>query len=91
MSTVQGSFPLPPPSQGNLCLNHPIVRLSHAPGGILFSGPSGLMVFPMDLTALPQGVVFQPGENWNFQCWFRDFVGPNSTSNTSDGLSITWQ
>ncbi len=91
MSMVQGSFPLPPPSQGNLCLNHPIVRLSHAPGGVLNSGPKGLMLFPMDLTTLPQNTVFQPGETWNFQLWFRDVVGVNFTSNTSDGVSVTWQ
>ena len=91
MSMNQGSLPLPPPSQGNLCLAHPIIRFNVMPQQILFSGPNGLMVFPVDLTNLPQNTVFQPGETWNFQCWFRDVVGQNFTSNTSDGLSITWQ
>ncbi len=91
MSMNQGFVPLFGGSSGNLCLNHPIVRLSHAPGGVLNSGPKGVMLFPMDLTALPQNTVFMPGETWNFQLWFRDVVGANFTSNTSDGLSITWQ
>ncbi len=75
----------------SLCLNHPIIRFNVTPQQILFSGPDGLMVLPVDLTNLPQNTVFQPGETWNFQCWFRDVVGANFTSNTSDGLAITWQ
>ena len=88
MSDQQGFIPLFGGSQGNLCLGSPIVRFAE---NVLFSGSAGEMIFTPDLTALPQNTVFMPGETWNFQCWFRDVVGANFTSNTSDGLSITWQ
>ena len=91
MSMHQDFVPLFGGSQGNLCLGPPIIRLSHVPGGILFSGEAGIMELQLDLTALPQSTVFQPGDVWNFQCWFRDVVGATFTSNTTEGLAITWQ
>ena len=69
-----------------------MIVFSHPPTGqVLFSGSAGEMTFSPDLTNLPQGIVFQPGETWNFQLWYRDIVGPNFTSNTSDGLAVTFQ
>jgi len=77
---------------GNLCLAAPIVRFNNRPSGqVLFSGPDGTMSFRPDLTNLPQSTSFLSGQTWSFQCWFRDFVGPMSTHNTSNGLEITFQ
>jgi len=74
-------------SQGNLCVGTPILRFA---GDVLNSGASGEFAFSPDLGSLPQGTVINPGETWNFQCWFRD-LNPGSTSNTSNGLSIQFQ
>jgi len=91
MSAAQDFVPNFAGSQGNLCLGPPIARFNHPPAGkVLFSGDEGVMAFAPDLTNLPQGIVFHPGETWNFQVWFRDVVGSTFTSNTSDGLSVTW-
>ena len=87
MADSQAFVPLFGGSQGNLCLGSPIVRFSKA---VKFSGPQGVITLALDLTSLPQGTVFQPGQTWNFQLWFRD-VNPGPTSNTSDGLAITFQ
>ena len=79
-------------SDGNLCLGGKIYRFDRPPfGKILFSGSDGVLTFSPDLTSLPQNVVFLIGETWNFQSWFRDIVNNEFTSNTSDGLAITWE
>ncbi len=86
MSLTQGFVPLFGGSAGNLHLAVPIVRFS---GDILLSDAAGEVSFTPDLANLPQGTVFQSGETWNFQMWFRD-VDPGPTSNTSNGLAITF-
>ncbi|MCP3918580.1 MAG: hypothetical protein GY711_23785 [bacterium] len=86
MSMNQGFVPLFGGSQGNLCLAFPIVRYS---SDILFSGPSGRMLFSPDFQNLPSMTEFVPGQSWNFQCWYRD-INPAFTSNTSDGLQINF-
>ncbi len=86
MSLHQGFVPLFGGSQGNLHLDLPIVRFS---GDIVLSDSSGEATFEPDLAALPQGTLFQAGETWNFQMWYRD-SNPNTTSNTSNGLAITF-
>ncbi len=87
MSLEQGFLPLFGGSQGNLHLGLPIVRFnSH----ILLSGPSGKATFVPDLSALPQGVSFSPGDTWSFQMWFRD-ANPGQTSNTTNGLAVTFE
>jgi len=92
MSTSQAYVPFFGGNSGVLCLGSPIVRFNIPPAGkVLFSGESGVMEFRPDLTNLPQGIVFQPGESWNFQVWFRDVVGGTFTSNTSDGVTVTWE
>lgn len=73
-------------SQGTLCLSAPIVRFAQ---DALWTGSSGLVEFRPDLTDLPSGVQFAPGETWHFQLWFRD-ANPTPTSNTTDGLAVTW-
>ena len=83
--TSQEQKPMPPPSQGTLCVGQPLVR-----GPVLLSCNDGSLRWRPRMGSLPQGVVFQPGETWNFQGWFRD-QNPNATSNTSDGLAILFQ
>lgn len=73
-------------SQGNLCLGQPIVRFSQ---NILNPGQANSVQFGVDLMNLPQSTVVQPGDTWNFQYWTRD-LNPGQTSNTTDGLSITF-
>ena len=46
--------------------------------------------FSPDLGDLPQGTVVSAGETWNFQLWYRD-VNPTQTSNTSNGLAVTFE
>jgi Right handed beta helix region len=92
MSVTQDFVPLFAGSQGNLCLGAPIIRFNNTNdgGAVLYSGPEGVFNFMPDLTNLPQGVVFQAGQTWNFQLWFRDIVNGNFTSNTSDGVAVGW-
>ncbi len=87
MSMSQGFVPLFGGSQGNLHLAFPIVRFS---GDILLSDTNGRAMFSPSFSSLPQGTMFQPGETWNFQMWFRD-SNPGPTSNTSNGLAITFE
>jgi hypothetical protein len=79
-------------SSGNLCVGAPIVRFNNPSGGgqVLNSGTTGTVSFTLDLTFLPQGTVFLPGDTWYFQLWFRDFTtGP--TSNTTDGIEVMFR
>ncbi len=86
MAREQGLVTLPGASQGNLHLALPIVRFA---GDILTADAMGNVVFSPDLTALPQGATFHPGDTWNFQIWFRD-TNPGPTSNTTNGLALTF-
>ncbi|MCP3919565.1 MAG: hypothetical protein GY711_28860 [bacterium] len=86
----QGSF-MPPGSQGILCLTCGFTGCGgigrfNGPGEII-QGPTGSLV--VDLTSLPLSPpqAVQPGETWNFQCWFRD-LGSN---NFTDAVSITFE
>ncbi|MCP3920390.1 MAG: hypothetical protein GY711_33095 [bacterium] len=85
----QGAFQ-PPGSQGVLCLAcgfqgcSGIGRFNQS--GSIVQGPTGSI--DVDLTSLPLSppAAVQPGETWNFQCWFRD-VG---SSNFTDAISVTF-
>ncbi len=74
----QGLSLLPPPSQGVLCLELPIVR-----HGLTNTGTAGQVVMGVDLSTLPVAA----GETWNFQFWFRD-SNPGNTSNTTNGVAV---
>ena len=54
---------------------------------MLNSGATGEVSFTLDLTDLPQGTVFIPGDTWYFQLWFRDVF----TSNTTDGIEVMFR
>jgi hypothetical protein len=56
---------------------------------VLVANPVGGVVRQLDLTSLLQHTTFVPGSTWNFQYWYRD-QNPAQTSNTSQGLEITW-
>lgn len=78
-------------SSGNLCLGGAIGRFYDQ---ILSSGASGTISIAVDAQSLPQpngSVVIQPGQSWSFQLWHRD-VGPaGSTSNFTEGLTVTFE
>ncbi|MCP3920427.1 MAG: hypothetical protein GY711_33280 [bacterium] len=81
---TQGFFN-PPGSQGLICLTGNIGRYNQIAN--IIQGPMGSIA--LDLTAIPVNppAAVQPGETWNFQCWFRD-NNPTLTSNFTDGLTI---
>ncbi|MCP3919880.1 MAG: hypothetical protein GY711_30475 [bacterium] len=82
---TQGFFN-PPGSSGLICLMGNIGRYNAVAD--IITGPSGSL--QLDLTSIPVNPpqAVQSGETWNFQLWYRD-VG--STSNFTDGVSITFQ
>ena len=86
LSDAQGNVPGFGGSQGVLCLGAPVLRFAK---DILQVDASGQVSFAVDFGALPGGAVFQVGETWNFQLWYRD-NNPTSTSNTSNGLAVTF-
>ncbi|MCP3919656.1 MAG: hypothetical protein GY711_29335 [bacterium] len=85
----QGMFQ-PPGSQGILCLTcgfqgcAGIGRFNRA--NEIVQGPTGSL--SVDLTALPLSppAPVQPGDTWNFQCWYRDLA----SSNFTDAVSVTF-
>lgn len=93
MSESTAFVPLFGGSSGNLCLGGKLYRFSGPPTGqVLNSGPTGEMFFSPDLTNLPQGAVFLPGNTWYFQLWFRDADPVNGhTSNTTDGIEVMFR
>ena len=74
-------------SSGNLCIGGQLFRLSNF---VLSSGSAGQVSLPLPYGALPAGIVFDIGDSWNFQYWFRDAVGGAPTSNTTGGLNVTF-
>jgi hypothetical protein len=81
-----------PVFSGTLCLAEPIIRLDNGPNAIVNSGAMGVMRRDLHLTTLPQGLVVQAGETWNFQLWHRDFESPGigSTANFSEAVEVTF-
>jgi hypothetical protein len=91
-SRTQGFVTNPGGSQGNLCLGGSIGRFV-GPGQILNTGGNGAASLFIDLTQqpTPTGLVqVLPGETWNFQGWHRDTNGGSSTSNLTNGSSVTF-
>lgn len=75
----------PPGSSGFICLTGTIGRFNAI--SQIVQGPTGSI--DVDLAAIPVSPpqAVQPGETWNFQCWYRT----SGTSNFTDGLSVTFQ
>ncbi|MCP3914626.1 MAG: hypothetical protein GY711_03600 [bacterium] len=87
VGTNQGQVQ-PPGSNGVLCLACGFqgcggIGRFNRPGEII-QGPGGSLA--IDLTVLPRtpNTSVQPGETWNFQCWFRD----GGSSNFTDAVSV---
>ena len=78
-----------PGSVGNLCLGTPIGRYVQQ---VQSSGAQGAFSVMIDLTNIPLSppVAAQPGQTWNFQAWYRDNLG-FQTSNFTNGYSILFQ
>ncbi|MCP3919874.1 MAG: hypothetical protein GY711_30445 [bacterium] len=77
---------MPPASQGVVCIaGAPTGRFLQA--GQILLGPTGSIA--VDLTALPLTPLHavQPGETWNFQCWYRDLA----SSNYTDAVGVLFQ
>jgi hypothetical protein len=87
MSDVQANVPGFGGSQGVLCIGAPLLRFVK---DVLTVDAGGQVSFPLEFGNLPGGTSIQAGETWNFQLWYRD-VNPSPTSNTSNGLAITFE
>ena len=88
-SRATANVPMPGGSQGTLCLGGSIGRFVQQAAA---ASPGGTAVIDVDLAAVPTPtglVAVQPGESWSFQAWYRD-ANPGPTSNTSDGLRVTF-
>ena len=91
MSQNQANVPNFGGSQGVLCLGAPIVRfVMPGTGQMAQTTLGGTRTHTVDFLNLPSGVVFMPGETWNFQLWFRD-LNPGVTSNTTDGVTVMFR
>ncbi|MCP3915983.1 MAG: hypothetical protein GY711_10545 [bacterium] len=75
-------------SQGFICLSGNIGRFS-VPSQII-QGPAGSI--QVDVSAIPVNPTqaVQPGDTWNFQCWYRD-NNPGPTSNFTDAVSVVFE
>ena len=64
-----------------------IVDWHNQPQNVI-TGPMGAI--SIDLTSMPVNppVAAQPGDTWNFQCWYRDVA---NTNNFTDAVSILFQ
>lgn len=74
-------------SQGNLCIGGTLYRFN---GYIQNSGAAGATSLAVPFDDLPPGATFDAGETWYFQTWFRDVTGGVATSNTTNGVRVTF-
>ncbi len=86
MSPSEGFVPNFGGSEGNLCVGAPIIRFN---ANVLNTGSTGAVSLTLDLQDLPQATVVQPGDELNFQLWYRD-NNPGSTSNTTEAMKVVW-
>ncbi|MEZ6019554.1 MAG: hypothetical protein R3F17_05455 [Planctomycetota bacterium] len=83
----------PAGSMGNLCLGGSIGRFNR-PGEVSLAGADGHIDLTVDLTAMPTPTgpaTVSAGQTWHFTAWHRDFLAGQSTSNFTDGLSVTFE
>ncbi|MBL4771655.1 MAG: hypothetical protein JKY61_11070 [Planctomycetes bacterium] len=91
-SRTQVSPVTPVASMGFLCLGGNVAILNRAGEFGAVSGGQRSLQLPMnDIPELPgMNVPVMSGESWYFQCWHRDMVSGSSTSNFTDGISLTF-
>lgn len=92
VSREEGFVQGPGGSAGNLCLGGTLGRFV-GPGQIKNSGASGAFSLAVDLTVLPigGGISATAGESFSFQAWFRDTLLGGSSSNFTNGLTVTFR
>lgn len=81
----------PSGSQGVLCVGGVIGRYSNA---VANSGAQGRLSLTLDPTMLSQPSGPVPalvGQIWQFQCWHRDSVGGQSTSNFTNAVTMLFR
>jgi hypothetical protein len=91
-STVPGSINPVPNSQGTLCVIGDVGR--GVGGGIFNAGLAGAHLGYANLLSMPQPngpIAVLAGETWNFQAWYRDAIGGQTTSNFTDAVAVTFQ
>ncbi len=91
-SRTTGNVNMPGSSVGRLCLGGNIGRLV---GGQILSSGSNFAVStsfsPLSLPSPTGTVSAQVGETWAFQCWHRDTLNGQATSNFSNGCRIRFR
>ncbi|MEM6674323.1 MAG: hypothetical protein AAF726_15870 [Planctomycetota bacterium] len=71
-------------SQGTICVAGTLFRLPAVQAALF-----GTAFYPVDFTdATTNAVQITAGSTWNFQMWFRDAIGGQVTSNTTDGIQV---
>ncbi|MCP3916567.1 MAG: hypothetical protein GY711_13505 [bacterium] len=86
-SASQGFF-MPASSDGFICLSGNIGRFN-APA-LIIQGPAADIQANLNAIPVNPPVAVQPGDTWNFQCWYRD-NNPAQTSNFTDAVSVNFQ
>lgn len=74
-------------SQGNLCIGGNLYRINQS---LQSSGAAGAASLAVPFGQLPPGASIDAGETWYFQTWFRDDLGGFATSNTTNGVEVTF-
>jgi hypothetical protein len=90
VSQTTGFVPQAGGSTGNLCLGGAIGRLN---AQVKYSGSVSWVATPFDTSSVPTPTgttSVLPGSTWHFTYWYRDTF-PTTTSNFSDGASVTFQ
>ncbi len=93
-SRGQGYVANPGGSQGDRCLGGgPPMGRHNRSGEVGFSGANGTLSLTLNLTDMPApggSLEVLAGEQWNFQCWFRD-ANTSGSSNFTDGLWVQFE
>lgn len=71
---------------GNLCIGGTVLRMFP----LVSSDASGAVVSPLYTGSFPYSALFQQGETWKFQFWYRDPAAGAGAFNLSDALSVTF-
>lgn len=87
----QSGTSMPANSIGRLCLNGQIGRYLGQVQQTSADGTMSFLVRPYDLPTPNGSVAAQPGQNWFFQVWHRDFMGGTATSNFTNALQVTFE